>query len=166
MLTDTVCASSRDGCILAARKAFPCWSKAEVTRDAQHPCDRSDCGRTERPGGIAARCDHGEAVPRRNGDEGGVADLLRHTTFGAGPTPSDAPKAADFPHCTDTDSELHTLDYPLTLNVPCTLRPAKCAAPRRAGSRVAPEGSCLSAAASPGSSKVGPSHLDDGASLT
>lgn len=43
---------------------------------------------------------------------------------------------------------------------------AKCAAPRRAGARVAPEGGCLSDAASPGSSKAGPSHLDAGASLT
>ena len=118
------------------------------------------------PGGIAARFDHGEAVPRRNGDEGGVADLLRHTTFDAGPTPREAPTAADFPHSTDTDRELQMVEYLLTLNVPGTLRPAKCAAPRRAGARVAPEGSCLSAAASPGSSKVGPSHLDDGASLT
>lgn len=92
--------------------------------------------------------------------------LFRHTAFGTGPTPSKVPKAADSPHSTDTDSEHQTLEYPLTLNVPCTLRPAKCAAPQRAGSRVAPEGSCLSAAASPRSAKVLPSHRYYGASLT
>ena len=114
-------------------------------------------GKGTRCGGIAGREKHGEAVPRRNGDEGGVADLLRHTTFGAWPTPSEAPKAADCSHRTDTDSESQTVEYLLTLNVSCTLRPAKCTAPRRAGARVAPEGGCLSDAASPGSSKVEPS---------
>ena len=128
------------------------------------------------PGGIAARFDHGEAVPRRNGDEGGLADLFRHTTFGAGPTPSEAPKAADSSHSTMVPSEsltaeyrcrshgtaLCALEYALTLIYPC----AKCAAPRRTGSREVPEGGRLSDAASPGSSKVGPSHLTDGASLT
>ena len=43
---------------------------------------------------------------------------------------------------------------------------AKCAAPRRAGSRVALEGGCLSIATSTGSSKVGPPHPTDGAQLT
>ena len=43
--------------------------------------------------------EHGEAVPRRNGDKGGVTDSFQHTTFGAGPTPSEAPKAAGSWHC-------------------------------------------------------------------
>ena len=47
-----------------------------------------------------------------------------------------------------------------------TLRDAKCAALRRAGSRVAPEGGCLSAADSPGSSEAGRSQFTDGANLT
>ena len=66
--------------------------------------DRPQSKNDARPGGIAARFDHGEAVPRRNGDEGGVADLLRHTTFGAGPTPSEAPKAAGTSHLTMVDA--------------------------------------------------------------
>ena len=42
---------------------------------------------------------------------------------------------------------------------------AKCAAPGRAGSRVAPDGGCSPAAASPGSLKVGHSQLSDGSQV-
>ena len=41
-----------------------------------------------------------------NGDEGGVAGSDRHTTFGSGPTPSEAIKAADCSHCTEVSSEM------------------------------------------------------------
>ena len=54
----------------------------------------------------------------------------------------------------------------LELALPFLRVSAKCAAPRRAGSRVALEGGCLSTATSTGSSKVGPPHPTDGAQLT
>lgn len=54
----------------------------------------------------------------------------------------------------------------LKLALPFQRASAKCAAPRRAGSRVALEGGCLSTATSPGSSKAGPPHSTDGAQLT
>jgi hypothetical protein len=54
---------------------------------------------------------HGEAVPWRNGDEGGVTDLFRHTAFGSGPTPSEAIKAADFLHCTEAPCEFRTVEW-------------------------------------------------------
>lgn len=50
--------------------------------------DRAQSKNDTVPGGIAGRLNHGGAVPWRNGDEGGVADLLRHKTFGTGPTRS------------------------------------------------------------------------------
>ena len=52
------------------------------------------------------------------------------------------------------------------LALPFQRASAKCAAPRRAGSRVALEGGCLSTATSTGSSKAGPPHPTDGAQLT
>ena len=64
----------------------------------------------QRCGGIATRLNHGGAVPWRNGDEGGVTDLFRHTAFGSGPTPSEAIKAADFPHCTEAPCEFRTVE--------------------------------------------------------
>ena len=54
----------------------------------------------------------------------------------------------------------------LKLALPFQRASAKCAAPRRAGSRVALEGGCLSTATSTGSSKAGPPHPTDGAQLT
>ena len=54
----------------------------------------------------------------------------------------------------------------LELALPFLRVNAKCAAPRRAGSRVALEGGCLSTATSTGSSKAGPPHSTDGAQLT
>ena len=54
----------------------------------------------------------------------------------------------------------------LELALPFLRVSAKCAAPRRAGSRVALEGGCLSTATSTGSSKAGPPHPTDGAQLT
>ena len=54
----------------------------------------------------------------------------------------------------------------LKLALPFQRASAKCAAPRRAGSRVALEGGCLSTATSTGSSKAVPPHPTDGAQLT
>lgn len=54
------------------------------------------------------------------------------------------------------------VEYPLTL----IRGNAKCAAPWRAWRPEVLEGGRLSAAASPGNSKVGPPHRTDGASLT
>jgi len=50
--------------------------------------------------------------------------------------------------------------------LPFLRKSAKCAAPRRAGSRVALEGGCLSTTTSTGSSKAGAPHSTDGAQLT
>ena len=96
-------------------------------------------------------------------------------TFGAGPTPSEAIKAAGFSHSTKVDAgDVSRILMPLMRT--CTgVEELGGAGPQflcpvrgwqRAGDGPATAARPSPAAASPGSSKVGPSHLDDGASLT
>ena len=83
-----LCASSRE----RMRTAASCLPGRLCGVFAEHGPTRSEDRAQSKndtvPGGIAGRLNHGEAVPWRNGDEGGVAGHDRHTTFGTGPTRS------------------------------------------------------------------------------
>ena len=72
---DFVCANGRDGRVLAAWKALRrfCRGRTAAMRNARE--DRPQSKNDARPGGIAARYDHGEAVPRRNGFKSELAGL-------------------------------------------------------------------------------------------
>ena len=104
-----------------------------------------------------------------------MTDLFRHTTFGAGPTPSEAPKAAGSSHSFLVDAGDVSRVLMLLMRNGTEVEDLGTLGPRflcpvrgwqRAGDGPATAARPSPAAASPGSAKVGSSHLDDGASLT
>ena len=80
VMTDAVCASGPKGRFPAARNTLWPWSRVRTTalreRMRTHGEDRTEVERSQGVEEQQTGIDHGEAVPRRNGAKGGVADSL------------------------------------------------------------------------------------------